>query len=58
MMQQRRSLVACCIALLVAHSAALLVTIRNDVPRLDDRGRIVNAHDGSVELFDGMFYMY
>ena len=42
------------ISLLVCASAALVVstvtpvTIHNDVPRLDQYGHIVNAHDGSV----------
>ena len=34
------------------------VTIRNDVPRLDQFGNIVNAHDGSIVLFDGVYFMY
>lgn len=42
---------------------ALQVTVRNDVPRVDQRGLIVNAHDGSVVSFPhtpwgGTFFMY
>jgi hypothetical protein len=33
-------------------------TIRNDIPRLDQYGHIVNAHDGSVVFFNGTYFMY
>lgn len=48
------------IALLCLFPSALslLATIRNDVPRVDQFGHIVNAHDGSVVFFDGIYYMY
>lgn len=39
-------------------SFAFPVTIRNDIPRTDTEGNIVNAHDGSVVYFNGTFYMY
>ena len=39
-------------------AAARQVTVRNDVPRVDQFGHIVNAHDGSVVFFDGLYYMY
>lgn len=38
--------------------AALSVTIRNDSPRRDIDGRIVDAHDGSLQYFHGRFYLY
>jgi hypothetical protein len=34
------------------------VVIRNDVPRVDVDGNILNAHDGSVKLFFGTWFMY
>ena len=43
---------------LLSTTLALPVTIRNDVPRVDTEGNIVNAHDGSVVLFDGIYFMY
>ncbi len=45
--------------LLTAGTASgLLTTIHNDVPRVDQYGHIVNAHDGSVVLFNGTYFMY
>lgn len=44
-------------ALAAAHAVALLVTVHNDVPRLDQFGHIVNAHDGSVVRFNGTYFM-
>ena len=43
--------------------SALLTTIRNDIPRLDQYGNILNAHDGSVVQFsntpfNGTYFMY
>ena len=35
-----------------------MVTIRNDIPRVDQWGTIVNAHDGVVVRFDDLYYMY
>jgi len=34
------------------------VTIRNNAPRIDESGKIVDAHDGCLECFDGRFYLY
>jgi hypothetical protein len=34
------------------------VTIRNDVPRRDTEGRIVDAHEPCLEWFGDRFYMY
>lgn len=34
------------------------VTIRNDVPREDITGSIVDAHDGCLEFFNGRYYLY
>ena len=50
-------------ALLCAAGLAAVVTIRNDVPRVDQYGHIVNAHDGSVVHFEGspfagIYFMY
>jgi hypothetical protein len=38
--------------------SAILSTIRNDVPRVDQFGHIVNAHDGSVVQFNDTWFMY
>jgi hypothetical protein len=35
-----------------------VVTIHNDIPRVDQYGHIVNAHDGSVVYFDGLYFLY
>ena len=50
-------------ALLCTFGLAAIVTVRNDVPRVDQYGHIVNAHDGSVvhfegSPFDGTYFMY
>ena len=45
-------------ALATVHVLAGVVTVRNDVPRVDEEGHIVNAHDGSVVFFDGVSFMY
>lgn len=39
-------------------SAALSVTIHNDSPRRDMKGHILDAHDGSLQYFQGKFYLY
>ena len=52
--ERRAALALACAGL----AAALLVTVRNDVPRRDQWGGIVNAHDGSVVKFDGTYFMY
>lgn len=44
--------------LLVGSGAATLVTIHNDVPRVDTAGHILNAHDGSVQFFNGTYFLY
>jgi hypothetical protein len=38
--------------------SAATVTVRNDVPRLDQFGHIINAHDGSVFWFEDTYFMY
>lgn len=43
---------------LLAQTSSLLVTIRNDVPRVDSTGQILNAHDGSVLFFNGTYFLY
>jgi len=46
-------------ATLVARDAAVrTVTIRNDVPRKDNQGRYVDAHEPQLAWFDGAFYLY
>ena len=37
---------------------ALTVTIINAEPRRDANGDILDAHDGSLEFFDGQFFLY
>ena len=39
-------------------SLAVTVTIHNDVPRLDQNGDIVDAHDGALMRFGGTYYLY
>jgi hypothetical protein len=34
------------------------VVIHNDTPRVDTAGRIVDAHDGDLQFFDGRYYLY
>lgn len=41
-----------------AQEHALTVTIGNVEPRRDANGDILDAHDGSLEFFDGRFYLY
>jgi hypothetical protein len=48
--------VASLLILLAAAARGALVTVRNDVPRVDQFGHIVNAHDGSVVHFEGTIY--
>lgn len=36
----------------------LTVTIDNQSPRRDDAGQILDAHDGTLDYFQGMFYLY
>jgi hypothetical protein len=35
-----------------------MVTISNIEPRRDENGDILDAHDGSLEFFEGRFYLY
>jgi hypothetical protein len=39
-------------------SNAKPVTIHNDVPRVDQYGHIMNAHDGVVVFFDDLYFLY
>jgi hypothetical protein len=34
------------------------VTIHNDEPRRDNKGAIVDAHDGNLQFFNGRYYLY
>lgn len=34
------------------------IKVNNRDPRLDETGKIVDAHDGSLEFFEGRFYWY
>jgi hypothetical protein len=43
---------------LVAAAQAKLITIRNDVPRLDTDGNIIDAHSGMILPVNGVFYLY
>lgn len=43
------------------HVFSKFVTIHNDIPRIDNKGNIVNAHDGGIYQFVGFphkFFMY
>lgn len=44
-------------ALLACLSNALQVTIRNDIPRVDVDGNIIDCHSGNIVLVNGTFYM-
>ena len=51
------------IALIISFSQssltrAAVVTIHNDIPRVDNYGHIVNAHDGNIVFFDGVYHLY
>lgn len=46
-------LVACAAAL----SAGLVVTLRNDVPRVDTTGAIIDAHSGNIVYAKGRYFM-
>jgi MYXO-CTERM domain-containing protein len=59
--QRRRRLTAAVLALgLLAASPSfgVTVTVHNDVPRRDQNGDIVDAHDGSLMRVDGTYYLY
>lgn len=51
--------VACAFAALAGAAFATQVTIRNDLPRLDVTGAIMDAHDCSVRVLpDGTYVMH
>jgi hypothetical protein len=49
-----------CLVVLLPIINAVQVTIDNRVPRLDVNGKIVDAHDGSIQQFEagGLYYMH
>ncbi|MGB7136314.1 MAG: family 43 glycosylhydrolase [Acidobacteriaceae bacterium] len=63
-MRCRPSLVLCLMLGLRSGTApaatpqARTVTIRNDVPRRDVQGHIIDAHDGCLHFFNGRYYLY
>ena len=34
------------------------MTVHIDIPRVDNYGHIVNAHDGNIVFFDGVYHLY
>ena len=42
----------------LAVALSKLITIHNDVPRLDTDGNIIDCHSGMILPVNGMFYMY
>ena len=40
------------------HASATKVTVSNILPRLDTDGNYINAHDGGLYEFDGVFHLY
>lgn len=44
--------------LFLQEARSLLVTFRNDVPRLDTAGEIIDCHSGMVLPVNGTYYMY
>jgi hypothetical protein len=34
------------------------IEVRNDVPRRDDAGNVIDAHDGCLQFFEGRYYLY
>ena len=49
------------LVLLSLHSAfviAKVVTVRNDVLRVDVDGNVIDCHSGNIVAHDGVFYMY
>jgi hypothetical protein len=44
--------------LFLQEACSLLVTFRNDVPRLDTAGEIIDCHSGMVLPVNGTYYMY
>jgi len=43
---------------LAAEPPSRVVTIRNNVPRHDSQGHIIDAHDGCLQFFNGRYYLY
>ena len=52
------ALLALLVAQLPAAATPLAVTLRNDVPRLDVDGKIIDCHSGMILAVNGVFYMY
>src|SRR3569832_2425552 len=50
--------IALVLAIMTAPAFAVMVTIHNDVPRVDQNGDIVDAHDGSIARYNGTYYLY
>ena len=50
--------IALALAIMTAPAFAVMVTIHNDVPRVDQNGDIVDAHDGSIARYNGTYYLY
>ncbi|MEO0527392.1 MAG: family 43 glycosylhydrolase [Bacteroidota bacterium] len=48
------ALLCCCPLLLIAQK----ITVDNTMPRLDEKGQIVDAHDGRIIQFGDTFYWY
>lgn len=38
--------------------AFLRITVDTTKPRLDDRGEVIDAHDGCLHFFNGRYYLY
>ena len=51
----RAYLAAALLLALLAPLSAKLVTIRNDVPRLDMNGDIIDCHSGNIVYYDGLY---
>lgn len=63
--QAKRTIAAMVVFLLAMPSLAFAqnpkyvpVTVHNDVPRMDEKGKIVDAHDGNLQFFNGRYYLY
>ena len=48
----------CAAVALATAVCAVVVTLRNDAPRVDTLGRPLNAHDGNIVFFSGLYYQY
>lgn len=51
-------LVAACLFLLAGGCGCGAVTIDNTVPRRDQHGNILNAHDGHIVTIDGRYWLF